>query len=122
MLIFWGFSALCTTCFPCPTGHRSSRMVLLGAVRSQGTLRQYSAARVFSDAILSPSSVRFVSPPTSAETSRPLAMRWCIAKAGTQVIIPYRDEDDKRHLKVTGDLGQIVSMVRPSGFDGELLA
>ena len=36
-----------------------------------------------------------------------------IAKAGTQVIIPYRDEDDKRHLKVTGDLGQIVSMVRP---------
>jgi len=35
------------------------------------------------------------------------------AKAGTQVIIPYRDEDDKRHLKVTGDLGQIVSMVRP---------
>lgn len=35
-----------------------------------------------------------------------------IAKAGTQVIIPYRDEDDKRHLKVTGDLGQIVSMVR----------
>ncbi|KAF8490784.1 NAD(P)-binding protein [Russula emetica] len=33
-----------------------------------------------------------------------------LAKAGTQVIIPYRDEDDKRHLKVTGDLGQIVSM------------
>ncbi|KAI0287950.1 NAD(P)-binding protein [Russula brevipes] len=32
------------------------------------------------------------------------------AKAGTQVIIPYRDEDEKRHLKVTGDLGQIVSM------------
>ena len=34
-----------------------------------------------------------------------------VAKAGTQVIIPYRDEDEKRHLKVTGDLGQIVSMV-----------
>ncbi|KAI0301162.1 hypothetical protein B0F90DRAFT_1719783 [Multifurca ochricompacta] len=34
-----------------------------------------------------------------------------LAKAGTQVIIPYRDEDDKRHLKVTGDLGQIVSMI-----------
>ncbi|KAI0250957.1 NAD(P)-binding protein [Lactifluus subvellereus] len=33
-----------------------------------------------------------------------------LAKAGTQVIIPYRDEDEKRHLKVTGDLGQIVSM------------
>ncbi|KAF9520846.1 hypothetical protein BS47DRAFT_1481181 [Hydnum rufescens UP504] len=28
------------------------------------------------------------------------------AKAGTQVIIPYREEDEKRHLKVTGDLGQ----------------
>jgi hypothetical protein len=34
------------------------------------------------------------------------------AKAGTQVVIPYRDEDEKRHLKVTGDLGQIVSLVR----------
>jgi len=33
-----------------------------------------------------------------------------LAKAGTQVIIPYRDEDEKRHLKVTGDLGQIVPM------------
>ncbi|KAI0041738.1 39kDa subunit of Ndufa9, NADH ubiquinone oxidoreductase [Auriscalpium vulgare] len=33
-----------------------------------------------------------------------------LAKAGTQVIIPYRDEDEKRHLKVMGDLGQIVSM------------
>lgn len=49
-----------------------------------------------------------------------------IAKAGTQVIIPYRDEDDKRHLKVTGDLGQIVSMVRLSAptiaFEEGLLA
>ena len=34
------------------------------------------------------------------------------AKAGTQVVIPYRDEDEKRHLKVTGDLGQIVPLVR----------
>ena len=34
------------------------------------------------------------------------------AKAGTQVVIPYREEDEKRHLKVTGDLGQIVSMVQ----------
>ena len=30
----------------------------------------------------------------------------------TQVIIPYRDEDEKRHLKVMGDLGQIVPLVR----------
>jgi hypothetical protein len=35
-----------------------------------------------------------------------------IGKMGTQVIIPYREEDDKRHLKLTGDLGQIVPMVR----------
>lgn len=34
-----------------------------------------------------------------------------LAKAGTQVIVPYRDEDDKRHLKVMGDLGQVVPLV-----------
>ncbi|KAI0693982.1 NADH dehydrogenase [Cytidiella melzeri] len=33
-----------------------------------------------------------------------------IAKSGTQVIVPYREEDEKRHLKVMGDLGQIVPM------------
>ena len=33
------------------------------------------------------------------------------AKQGTQVVIPYRDEDEKRHLKVMGDLGQIIPMV-----------
>ncbi|THH27028.1 hypothetical protein EUX98_g7157 [Antrodiella citrinella] len=33
-----------------------------------------------------------------------------LAKSGTQVVIPYRDEDEKRHLRVTGDLGQIVSL------------
>ena len=32
---------------------------------------------------------------------------------GTQIVIPYRDEDDKRHLKLTGDLGQVVPMVGP---------
>ncbi|CAG8519445.1 5473_t:CDS:10 [Ambispora leptoticha] len=31
-----------------------------------------------------------------------------LAKQGTQVIIPFRDEDEKRHLKVNGDLGQVV--------------
>ena len=31
---------------------------------------------------------------------------------GTQVVVPYRDEDDKRHLKLMGDLGQVVPMVR----------
>jgi len=33
-----------------------------------------------------------------------------LAKLGTQVIVPYRDEDEKRRLKVMGDLGQIVPM------------
>ncbi|KAH8104799.1 NADH dehydrogenase [Cristinia sonorae] len=33
-----------------------------------------------------------------------------LAKAGTHVVIPYRDEDEKRHLRVTGDLGQITSL------------
>ena len=30
---------------------------------------------------------------------------------GTQVVVPYREEDEKRHLKPMGDLGQIVPMV-----------
>lgn len=34
-----------------------------------------------------------------------------LAKAGTQVVVPFREEDEKRHLKVTGDLGQIVPLV-----------
>ncbi|RKP09948.1 NADH-ubiquinone oxidoreductase-like protein 40 kDa subunit, partial [Thamnocephalis sphaerospora] len=34
-----------------------------------------------------------------------------LARKGTQVIVPYRGEyDDIRHLKVTGDLGQVVPM------------
>lgn len=33
-----------------------------------------------------------------------------LAKDGTQVIVPYRDEDSKRHLKVAGDLGQVVPL------------
>ena len=27
------------------------------------------------------------------------------------MIVPYRDEDTKRHLKVMGDLGQIIPLV-----------
>ncbi|CAG8583985.1 6764_t:CDS:2, partial [Cetraspora pellucida] len=33
-----------------------------------------------------------------------------LARQGTQVVVPYRDEDSKRHLKVCGDLGQVVPM------------
>ena len=34
-----------------------------------------------------------------------------LAKQGTQVVVPYRDEDSKRFLRVMGDLGQIVPLV-----------
>lgn len=37
-----------------------------------------------------------------------------LGRAGTQVIVPYRDEDSKRHLKIMGDLGQIVPLVSAS--------
>ncbi|KAF9995473.1 hypothetical protein BGZ80_004798 [Entomortierella chlamydospora] len=33
-----------------------------------------------------------------------------LARDGAHVIVPYRDEDDMRHLKVMGDLGKIVPM------------
>ena len=34
-----------------------------------------------------------------------------LGRSGTQTVIPYRGcDDDKRHLKIMGDLGQIVSM------------
>ncbi|MBW0502046.1 hypothetical protein O181_041761 [Austropuccinia psidii MF-1] len=33
-----------------------------------------------------------------------------LAKQGIQVVVPYRDEDSKRHLRVMGDLGQIVPL------------
>lgn len=42
---------------------------------------------------------------TVADDERPSA-----AKAGTQVVVPYRDADEARHLKVCGDLGQVVPM------------
>jgi NADH dehydrogenase (ubiquinone) 1 alpha subcomplex subunit 9 len=33
-----------------------------------------------------------------------------LAQQGTQVVVAYRDPDEARHLKVTGDLGQIVPL------------
>jgi len=30
---------------------------------------------------------------------------------GTQVIVPYRDEDEVRRLKLMGDLGKVVKLV-----------
>lgn len=34
------------------------------------------------------------------------------ARQGCTVIVPYREEMAKRHLKVTGDLGRVIFMVR----------
>jgi hypothetical protein len=34
------------------------------------------------------------------------------ARQGCTVVIPYREEMAKRHLKVTGDLGRVVFIVR----------
>jgi NADH dehydrogenase (ubiquinone) 1 alpha subcomplex subunit 9 len=34
-----------------------------------------------------------------------------LARKGTQVVVPFRGEDDeKRHLKLMGDLGQVVPL------------
>lgn len=37
-----------------------------------------------------------------------------LARQGCTVIIPYREEMAKRHLKVSGDLGKVIFMVRDS--------
>ena len=34
------------------------------------------------------------------------------ASRGCTVVVPFREEMGKRHLKVTGDLGRVVFMVR----------
>lgn len=33
------------------------------------------------------------------------------ARSGCTVIVPYREEMAKRHLKIAGDLGRVVFMV-----------
>ncbi|OCH88691.1 NAD(P)-binding protein [Obba rivulosa] len=80
--------------------------------------------RALTDLVVTPSHkpiVRYGPPGRSAVTGHVVTVFGCtsflgrylvakLAKMGTQVIIPYREEDAKRHLKVTGDLGQIVSM------------
>ena len=39
-----------------------------------------------------------------------LTFQHTVAKQGTQVVVAYRDADEARHLKVTGDLGQIIPL------------
>jgi NADH dehydrogenase (ubiquinone) 1 alpha subcomplex subunit 9 len=50
-------------------------------------------------------------PPHALLHSSP-SLQHAVGKMGTQVIIPYRDEDEARVFKPMGDLGQIVRMVR----------
>jgi hypothetical protein len=48
--------------------------------------------------------------PSESELRREISV--IVGKSGSKVIVPYRDEDDKRHLKIMGDLGQIIPLVR----------
>ena len=68
--------------------------------------RQYSEQLDFWGAILSIDSVfEFYSNTSINHLYRN------IARSGCTVVIPFREEMAKRHLKVTGDLGRIVFMV-----------
>ncbi|CAL1712738.1 unnamed protein product [Somion occarium] len=83
-----------------------------------------SQKRALHDLVTLPSgkpAIRYGPPGRSAVTGNVATVFGCtgflgryliakLARAGTQVIVPYREEDSKRHLKVTGDLGQIVNM------------
>lgn len=42
---------------------------------------------------------------------RPEAYGGAAARSGCTVVIPYREEMTKRHLKVSGDLGKVVFIV-----------
>lgn len=41
------------------------------------------------------------------------------ARQGCTVIVPFREEMAKRHLKVTGDLGRVNFIVRPIQTSGK---
>ncbi|KAF8917056.1 hypothetical protein CPB85DRAFT_1431670 [Mucidula mucida] len=95
----------------------SSSANILRAVRRQGT-------RTYHDLSMLPTRKAVVGsgpPGYSAVSGHVVTVFGCtgflgrylvskLAKLGTQVVIPYRDEDEKRHLKPMGDLGQIVPM------------
>ncbi|KAJ4001707.1 39kDa subunit of Ndufa9, NADH ubiquinone oxidoreductase [Lentinula boryana] len=84
----------------------------------------YQGKRAYHDLVTLPSKKPIISqgpPGYSAVTGHVVTVFGCtgflgrylvskLARQGTQVIIPYRDEDEKRHLKPMGDLGQIVPM------------
>jgi len=92
-------------------------------LRFQRAIRQ-PGKRAYHDLVALPSKKPIVSsgvPGYSAVTGHVATVFGCtgflgryvvakMAKMGTQVVVPYRDEDEARHLKPMGDLGQIVPM------------
>lgn len=44
-----------------------------------------------------------------------LELMFGTARQGCTVIVPFREEMAKRHLKVAGDLGRVIFMVRDTG-------
>lgn len=41
-----------------------------------------------------------------------------VARQGCTVVVPFREEMTKRHLKVTGDLGRVIFVVRSRSIKG----
>lgn len=83
-----------------------------------------SGKRAYHDLVTLPSKKPIISygpPGYSAVTGHVVTVFGCtgflgrylvakLAKMGTQVIVPYRDEDEVRRLKLMGDLGKVVKM------------
>ncbi|EJD38366.1 NAD(P)-binding protein [Auricularia subglabra TFB-10046 SS5] len=95
----------------------------MSLVHARLVLRQPKRARCLHDLVnIGPQRVAASGPPgRSAVTGQIATVFGCtgflgrylvakLAKAGTQVVVPYRDEDKKRHLRVMGDLGQVVPL------------
>ena len=86
-------------------------MDLPATVQSLDKLSQCSDVQDFWDAI---SYQSLVSPKLSDSKYYTVHAETLLGKMGTQVIVPYREEDEARIFKPMGDLGQIVRMVSPS--------
>ena len=86
-------------------------MDLPATVQSLDKLSQCSDVQDFWDAI---SYQSLVSPKLSDGKFYTVHAETLLGKMGTQVIVPYREEDEARIFKPMGDLGQIVRMVSSS--------
>ena len=107
--VVFGLSVRCTISLPSLAEKRSSRLACQDTAPSAGTSSPYLDVQASLGDTSSLNSVRprlsyLLRAPTDSQRDAP-------ARMGTQVIVPYREEDEKRHLKPMGDLGQIVPMV-----------